>query len=123
MCSLPFGGFKNSGLGRRHGDEGMRMFCEIQSVMVHEWPTNQPELWWFPYNKLKAKILMKATRVDGVYSDDPEKNPHAILYSELSYREVLDQNLRVMDSTAITHCIHGADQLVGGSDFSARVGE
>jgi uridylate kinase len=49
--------------------------------------------------------LLKATRVDGVYSDDPEKNPHALLYSELSYNQVREQNLRVMDPTAITQCM------------------
>jgi uridylate kinase len=54
--------------------------------------------------ELEADVLLKATRVDGVYSDDPEKNPHAVLYRELSYRTVMEQNLRVMDSTAITLC-------------------
>lgn len=53
--------------------------------------------------ELDADILMKATRVDGVYTDDPEKNPHAVLYRELTYATVLERNLRVMDSTAITH--------------------
>ena len=38
--------------------------------------------------ELEAEILLKATRVDGVFSDDPEKNPHAVLYSELSYDDV-----------------------------------
>src|SRR6187549_803013 len=51
--------------------------------------------------ELDAQILMKATRVDGVYSDDPERNPHAVLYSELDYQTVRQQNLRVMDPTAI----------------------
>lgn len=55
--------------------------------------------------ELEANILMKATRVDGVYSDDPEKNPHAMLYRELNYSTVLERKLRVMDSTAITHCM------------------
>src|SRR6476661_682242 len=55
--------------------------------------------------ELEANVLLKATRVDGVYSDDPEKNPHALLYSELSYTEVREQNLRVMDPTAITQCM------------------
>ena len=55
--------------------------------------------------ELDADILLKATRVDGVYSDDPEKNPTATLYSELSYREVRDRNLRVMDPTAIAQCM------------------
>ena len=54
---------------------------------------------------LEADVLLKATRVDGVYSDDPEKNPHALLYSELSYNAVREQNLRVMDPTAIAQCM------------------
>jgi uridylate kinase len=55
--------------------------------------------------ELDAEILLKATRVDGVYSDDPEKNPHAVLYRQLSYHEVREQNLRVMDTTAIAQCM------------------
>lgn len=55
--------------------------------------------------ELGADILLKATRVDGVYSEDPEKNPHAVLYSELDYGTVLEKGLRVMDSTAISHCM------------------
>ena len=55
--------------------------------------------------ELEADVLMKATRVDGVYSDDPEKNPHAILYRELNYSSVLERKLRVMDSTAVTQCM------------------
>jgi uridylate kinase len=55
--------------------------------------------------ELEADILLKATRVDGVYSDDPEKNPHAMLYSELSYQMMREQNLRVMDPTAIAQCM------------------
>jgi uridylate kinase len=54
--------------------------------------------------ELGAQALLKATRVDGVYSDDPEKNPHAVLYPELDYNTVLDKRLRFMDQTAITHC-------------------
>ncbi len=58
--------------------------------------------------ELEADILLKATRVDGVYSDDPEKNPHAVLYAELDYTTLLENNLRVMDQTAITHCMEHA---------------
>jgi len=54
--------------------------------------------------ELNADILLKATRVDGVFSDDPEKNPHAVLYSELTYDDVHRQNLKVMDQEAITKC-------------------
>src|SRR3954468_9526531 len=55
--------------------------------------------------ELEADILLKATRVDGVYSDDPERNPHAVLYTDLDYGTVRERNLRVMDSTAIAHCM------------------
>lgn len=55
--------------------------------------------------ELEANILLKATRVDGVYSEDPEKNPHAVMYQELEYSTVLEKGLRVMDSTAISHCM------------------
>jgi len=54
--------------------------------------------------ELDADVVLKATRVDGVYNDDPEKNPHAVLYDSLSYREVVEKNLRVMDATAIALC-------------------
>jgi uridylate kinase len=54
--------------------------------------------------ELDADIVLKATRVDGVYSDDPEKNPHAILYRELDYDTVIEKNLKIMDSTAIAQC-------------------
>ena len=54
--------------------------------------------------ELEAEIVFKATRVDGVYSEDPEKNPHAVLYRKLDYFTVKDQNLRVMDQTAIAQC-------------------
>ena len=58
--------------------------------------------------ELGADILMKATRVEGVYSDDPEKNPHAILYRDLTYEQVRDRNLRVMDATAVSLCMEHA---------------
>ncbi len=54
--------------------------------------------------ELEAEILLKGTRVDGVFSADPEKDPQAVLYSELSYNDVRRQNLRVMDPEAITKC-------------------
>ncbi len=54
--------------------------------------------------ELEAKILLKATRVDGVYSEDPEQNPHAVRYEKLTYAQVLRDNLRVMDMAAISLC-------------------
>jgi len=52
-----------------------------------------------------AEEVLKATKVDGVYSSDPVSDPDAELYSELTYMEVINRQLRVMDSTAITMCM------------------
>src|SRR3954465_13840692 len=57
--------------------------------------------------ELEADILLKATRVDGVYSEDPEQNQHAILYEKLTYDKVIRDNLRVMDMEAISLCRAG----------------
>jgi len=54
--------------------------------------------------ELEANLLIKATKVDGVYDDDPKKNPNAKLFSKLTYHEVFEKNLRVMDHAAISLC-------------------
>lgn len=54
--------------------------------------------------EIEADIVLKATKVDGVYSADPVKNPDAVRYERLTYDEVLQKNLRVMDLTAICLC-------------------
>lgn len=54
--------------------------------------------------EMKADVIIKGTRVDGVYDSDPEKNKKAKLFSKLKYNEVLKKDLRVMDLTAITLC-------------------
>jgi uridylate kinase len=55
--------------------------------------------------ELEVDIVIKATRVDGVFSDDPEKNPHAEFYSELTYDDVRRLNLRVLDQEAVAKCL------------------
>jgi uridylate kinase len=55
-------------------------------------------------NELGCEVLLKATKVDGVYSADPKLDPTATRYDELTYMEVLERDLRVMDGTAITLC-------------------
>ena len=52
----------------------------------------------------KADVMLKGTRVDGVYTADPEKDPSATKYDEISYDEMLEKNLRVMDLTATALC-------------------
>ncbi len=54
--------------------------------------------------QIRAEILLKGTRVDGVYSADPEKVPDAFKFEEITFEEVIDRNLQVMDLTAITLC-------------------
>lgn len=55
-------------------------------------------------NEIGAEVLLKATKVDGVYDVDPAKNANAKKYDELSYTTALAKNLRVMDATAISMC-------------------
>ncbi len=54
--------------------------------------------------EIGADVMIKATRVDGVYDADPEKNPDAKRFDKLNYATVLEKDLRVMDATAITLC-------------------
>ena len=55
--------------------------------------------------EVRAEILIKATKVDGIYSDDPVTNPDAQLIKKVGYLEVLERGLKVMDSTAISLCM------------------
>jgi uridylate kinase len=54
--------------------------------------------------EIGADVLLKGTRVDGIYSADPEKDPAAVKFEKISFEEVLDKRLKVMDSTAFTMC-------------------
>jgi uridylate kinase len=54
--------------------------------------------------EIKADVILKGTRVDGVYSSDPEKDPDAVKYDTLSFDEAYNKNLKVMDLTAFTIC-------------------
>jgi uridylate kinase len=56
-------------------------------------------------NEIEANVVIKATKVDGVYDSDPKKNKDAKKFDQLSYIEVLNRRLEVMDSTAITLCM------------------
>jgi uridylate kinase len=55
--------------------------------------------------EIGADVIMKATKVDGVYSADPVKDPSAVKFDRLSYLDVLQKNLKVMDATAISLCM------------------
>jgi uridylate kinase len=55
--------------------------------------------------EINAEVILKATKVDGVYNSDPKKDSNARRYRTLTYMDVLNQNLNVMDSTAISLCM------------------
>lgn len=54
--------------------------------------------------EIKADVILKGTRVDGVYDSDPEKNPEAVMFENISYLDILKNNLKVMDLTAVSLC-------------------
>lgn len=54
--------------------------------------------------EINADVIIKATKVDGVYSEDPVSNPNATKYPNITFKEVIDKELRVMDMTAVTLC-------------------
>ncbi|MFN0244121.1 MAG: UMP kinase [Planctomycetota bacterium] len=86
--------------------------------------------------ELSAEVLLKATKVDGVYDSDPKKNPNAKRFRELSYMDVLNRGLKVMDGTAITLCMEqklpvivfnlfeegNLERVIRGEDLGTQIG-
>jgi uridylate kinase len=62
--------------------------------------------------EVKAEIILKATKVDGIYDSDPMKNPKAKRFDNLTYMEVLSRGLRVMDTTAISLCMENSLPII-----------
>jgi uridylate kinase len=56
-------------------------------------------------NEINAEVVMKATNVDGIYSADPHKDPAAVKFDRISYQDVLEKGLKVMDASAIALCM------------------
>ncbi len=79
--------------------------------------------------EINAEVLMKATKVDGIYDKDPTKHSDAVRYEKITYIDVLKQGLQVMDSTAISLCMDNKlpimtfDLAKNGNIFKAVVGE
>ena len=79
--------------------------------------------------EIDANLMLKSTRVDGVFDEDPEKNNNAEKYDEISYKEVVSRKLKVMDLTAITLCeenempIRVFDGTTPGNIYKALTGE
>jgi len=80
-------------------------------------------------SEIEADVIMKATKVDGVYDKDPVKYPDAVKYDELTFREALKKRLKIMDSTAFALCldnkmpIYVFDMNTEGNIFRAVCGE
>ncbi|MCB0368982.1 MAG: UMP kinase [Bdellovibrionales bacterium] len=79
--------------------------------------------------EINAQVIMKATKVNGIYDKDPAKNPDAKKFSQISYIEVLNRGLQVMDSTAISLCMDNKlpiltfDLMETGNILKAVLGE
>ena len=56
-------------------------------------------------NEIGAEVILKATKVDGIYDSDPKKNPKAKRFDKISYIDALQRQLKVMDSTAFSLCM------------------
>ena len=61
--------------------------------------------------ELQAQVVLKGTNVEGVFTADPDKDPNATLIPEISYTEVVDRRLGVMDLTAVTLCMEAGVQI------------
>ncbi len=63
-------------------------------------------------SEINAEVVLKATKVDGIYDSDPKKNSCAVKYDSISYLKVLNEGLKVMDSTAISMCMDNAMPII-----------
>ncbi len=63
-------------------------------------------------NEIDAEVILKATKVDGIYDKDPVKNPNAIKFDKLKFIDVLNKDLKVMDSTAISLCMDNQIDII-----------
>jgi len=63
-------------------------------------------------SEIGAEIVIKATKVDGVYSEDPVKEPSATRYDSITYLDIINQGLKVMDSTAISMCMENKIPII-----------
>ena len=74
--------------------------------------------------EIEADVLLKGTRVDGIYTADPEKDPSAVRFDEISFDEVYERNLHIMDMTAFTLCKeNGLEIIVFDMDTRGNLGK
>jgi uridylate kinase len=71
-------------------------------------------------NEIHAEVILKATKVDGIYDSDPKTNPKARRYEQISYQEALGKRLKVMDSTAFSLCMDNKMPIIVFDFFKAH---
>ena len=71
-------------------------------------------------NEIGAEVILKATKVDGIYDSDPKKNPKAKRYTQIAYKEALVKQLKVMDSTAFSLCLDNKMPIIVFDMFKAH---
>ncbi|MFN3407952.1 MAG: UMP kinase [Limisphaerales bacterium] len=71
-------------------------------------------------NEIGAEVILKATKVDGIYDSDPKKNPGAKRFAEITYAEALSRRLKVMDSTAFSLCMDNKMPIIVFDFFKAH---
>ena len=71
-------------------------------------------------NEIGAEVILKATKVDGIYDSDPKKNPRAKRFTEISYLDALQKQLKVMDSTAFSLCMDNKMPIIVFDLFKAH---
>jgi uridylate kinase len=70
-------------------------------------------------NEINADVILKATKVDGIYDKDPMKHKDAVKFDKLSYIDILNKNIKVMDATAITLCMDNSVDIIVFDVFEA----
>jgi uridylate kinase len=71
-------------------------------------------------NEIGAEVILKATKVDGIYDSDPKKNPDARRFSRITYLEALQRRLQVMDSTAFSMCMDNKMPIIVFDFFASH---
>ncbi len=97
-------------VGMRYGKEKVLDCLSRGEVAIFTFGTGNPFFTTDTASSLRAveieaDVLLKGTRVDGVYSTDPEKDPSATKYNEITFDDAISKNLRVMDQTAFSMCL------------------
>lgn len=115
--NMLFSGLKVDRIGEYPTRERMFTALEAKKVIILAGGTGNPFFTTdsaaaLRASEIKAEALIKGTRVDGIYSDDPEKNPKAEKYPRITFETALNEKLRIMDQTAFTICHENAIPIV-----------